>query len=35
MAIEEARKTRAEIEAQTIERDQVERSLEKGEELKT
>ena len=35
MAIEEARRTRAELEAQTIERDQVERSLEKGEELKT
>jgi uncharacterized membrane protein YqjE len=35
MAIEEARRTRAELEAQTIERDQVDRSLEKGEELKT
>jgi uncharacterized membrane protein YqjE len=35
MAIEEARKTRAELEAQKIERDQVDRSLEKGEELKT
>jgi Putative Actinobacterial Holin-X, holin superfamily III len=34
MAIEEARRTRAELEAQKIERDQVERSLEKGEELK-
>jgi uncharacterized membrane protein YqjE len=34
MAIEEARRTRAELEAQTIERDQVARSLEKGEELK-
>jgi uncharacterized membrane protein YqjE len=34
MAIEEARRTRAELEAQTIERDQVDRSLEKGEELK-
>ena len=34
MAIEEARKTRAELEAQKIERDQVGRSLEKGEELK-
>ena len=34
MAIEEARKTRAELEAQKIERDQVDRSLEKGEELK-
>jgi uncharacterized membrane protein YqjE len=35
MAIEEARRTRAELEAQKIERDQVDRSLEKGEELKT
>jgi hypothetical protein len=35
MAIEEARKTRAELEAQKIERDQIDRSLEKGEELKT
>ena len=34
MAIEEARRTRAELEAQKIERDQVSRSLEKGEELK-
>ncbi len=34
MAIEEARRTRAELEAQKIERDQVDRSLEKGEELK-
>jgi uncharacterized membrane protein YqjE len=34
MAIEEARRTRADLEAQTIERDQVARSLEKGEELK-
>ena len=34
MAIEEARRMRAELEAQTIERDQVDRSLEKGEELK-
>jgi uncharacterized membrane protein YqjE len=34
MAIEEARKTRAELEAQKIERDQVDRSLQKGEELK-
>jgi uncharacterized membrane protein YqjE len=34
MAIEEARRTRADLEAQTIERDQVDRSLEKGEELK-
>jgi uncharacterized membrane protein YqjE len=35
MAIEEARKTRAELEGQKIERDQVSRSLEKGEELKS
>jgi uncharacterized membrane protein YqjE len=35
MAIEEARRTRAELEAQKIERDQVDRSLEKGEELKS
>jgi uncharacterized membrane protein YqjE len=34
MAIEEARRTRADLEAQTIERDQVERSLQKGEDLK-
>ncbi len=34
MAIEEARRTRAELEAQRIGRDQVHRSLEKGEELK-
>jgi uncharacterized membrane protein YqjE len=34
MALEEARRTRAELEAQKIERDQVDRSLEKGEELK-
>jgi hypothetical protein len=34
MAIEEARRTRAELEAQKVERDQVGRSLEKGEELK-
>jgi uncharacterized membrane protein YqjE len=34
LAIEEARKTRAELEAQKIERDQVGRTLEKGEELK-
>lgn len=33
MAIEEAKRTRADLEAQTIERDQVGRSLEKGEEL--
>jgi uncharacterized membrane protein YqjE len=35
MAIEEAKRTRAELEAQKIERDQVGRTLEKGEELKT
>ena len=34
LAIEEAKKTRAELEAQKIERDQVGRSLERGEELK-
>jgi uncharacterized membrane protein YqjE len=34
MAIEEARRTRADLEAQKVERDQVARSLEKGEELK-
>ena len=34
LAIEEARKTRAQLEAQKIERDQLGRSLEKGEELK-
>ena len=34
MAIEQARLTRADLEAQTIERVQVGRSLEKGEELK-
>jgi H+/Cl- antiporter ClcA len=35
LAIEEAKRTRAQFEAQKIERDQVGRSLEKGEELKT
>jgi uncharacterized membrane protein YqjE len=35
LAIEEAKKTRAELEAQKIQRDQVGRTLEKGEELKT
>jgi hypothetical protein len=35
LAIEEAKRTRAQLEAQTIERDQVARTLEKGEELKT
>jgi uncharacterized membrane protein YqjE len=34
LAIEEARKTRAELEAQKIGRDQVHRSLERGEEVK-
>jgi uncharacterized membrane protein YqjE len=34
MAIEEARRTRAELEAQKIQRDQVPRSLERGEEVK-
>jgi uncharacterized membrane protein YqjE len=34
MAIEEAKRTRAELEAQTIERDQVHRSLKRGEEVK-
>jgi hypothetical protein len=34
LAIEEAKKTRAELEAQKIERDQIGRTLEKGEELK-
>jgi uncharacterized membrane protein YqjE len=32
LAIEEAKRTRAELEAQTIQRDQLERSLERGEE---
>jgi H+/Cl- antiporter ClcA len=34
LAIEEAKRTRAELEAQKIERDQVSRSLERGEEVK-
>jgi hypothetical protein len=34
LAIEEARKTRAELEAQKIGHDQVHRSLERGEEVK-
>ena len=34
LAIEEAKRTRADLEAQTVQRDQLERSLEKGEELK-
>jgi hypothetical protein len=33
LAIEEARRTRAELEAQKIQRDQVARGLERGEEL--
>ena len=35
LAIEEAKRTRAELEAQKIERDQVHRSLERGEEVKS
>jgi uncharacterized membrane protein YqjE len=35
LAIEEARRTRADLEAQKIERDQVDRSLERGEEVKS
>ena len=35
LAIEEARRTRAELEAQKVERDQVGRSLERGEEVQT
>jgi uncharacterized membrane protein YqjE len=34
MAIEEARRTRAELEAQKIERDQLKRGLERGQEVK-
>jgi uncharacterized membrane protein YqjE len=34
MAIEEARRTRADLEAQKVQRDQVPRSLERGEEVK-
>ena len=34
LAIEEARRTRAELEAQKIERDQLKRSLERGKEVK-
>jgi uncharacterized membrane protein YqjE len=34
LAIEEAKRTRAELEAQKIERDQVGRSLDRGEEVK-
>jgi H+/Cl- antiporter ClcA len=33
LAIEEAKRTRAELEAQTIHRDQVKRTLERGEEV--
>ena len=33
MAIEEAKRMRAEFEAQKIQRDQVDRSLERGEEV--
>jgi H+/Cl- antiporter ClcA len=35
LAIEEAKRTRAELEAQTIQRDQLQRSLERGEEAKS
>jgi uncharacterized membrane protein YqjE len=35
LAIEEAKRTRAELEAQAIGRDQLERSLERGEEAKS
>jgi uncharacterized membrane protein YqjE len=34
LAIEEARRTRAELEAQKIQRDQVQRTLDRGEEVK-
>ncbi len=34
MAIEEARRTKAELESQKIERDQVKRTLEKGDEVR-
>jgi uncharacterized membrane protein YqjE len=34
MAIQEAKRTRAELEAQKVERDQVNRTLERGEEVK-
>ena len=34
LAIEQAKQTRADLEAQTIQRDQVGRTLEKGEEVK-
>jgi uncharacterized membrane protein YqjE len=35
LAIQEAKRTRAELEAQTIQRDQVQRTLERGEEVKS
>jgi uncharacterized membrane protein YqjE len=35
LAIQEAKRTRAELEAQKIERDQVQRSLDRGEEVKS
>lgn len=35
LAIEEAKRTRAELEAQKIQRDQVHRTLERGEEVKS
>jgi uncharacterized membrane protein YqjE len=35
LAIEEAKRTRAQLEAQTIQRDQLERSLKRGEEAKS
>jgi uncharacterized membrane protein YqjE len=35
MAIQEAKRTRADLEAQKIERDQVQRTLERGEEVKS
>jgi hypothetical protein len=35
LAIEEAKRARAELEAQTIQRDQLKRSLERGEEART
>jgi hypothetical protein len=34
LAIQEAKRTRAELEAQKVARDQVPRSLERGEEVK-
>jgi uncharacterized membrane protein YqjE len=35
LAIEEAKRTRAELEAQKVQRDQVHRTLERGEEVKS